>query len=135
MFDIDHLYLASYNYVINEDKETGVKSASRTEGLDEMQQAQNGLIDCMMTLLKDTKNSMNSLYKSIDNDTDIPKSLADQIPSAKNEKYLPFNFGALHEQVERKNDYINGKNGIGPFALNVTNQILTFLYEVSFASS
>lgn len=135
MFDIDHLYLASYNYVINEDKETGVKTASRTEGLDEMQQAQNGLIDCMMTLLKDTKNSMNSLYKSIDNDTDIPKSLADQIPSAENEKYLPFNFGALHEQVERKNDYINGKNGIGPFALNVTNQILTFLYKVSFATS
>lgn len=134
-FDIDHLYLALYNYAINEDKETGVRSASRTEGLDEMQQAQNNLIDCMMSLLKDTKNSMHSLYKSIDNDTDIPKSLADIVPSSESEKHLPFNFGTLHEQVERKNDYINGKNGIGPFALNVTNQILTFLYNVAFANS
>ena len=134
-FDIDHLYLASYNYAINEDKETGIKSASRTVGLNEMQEAQNGLLDCMMILLKDTHNSMHSLFKSIDNDTEIPKSLANKMPQAENEKYLPFNFGTLHEQVERKNDYINGKNGIGPFALNVTNQILTFLYNVEFAKS
>lgn len=138
-FDIDHLYLASYNYAT--DKQTvsfggteniDIITASHIEGLTELQQEQNGLIDCMMTLLKDTENSINSLYKSIDNDTQIPKALADQIEPAESEKHLPFNFGALHEQVERKNDYITGKTGIGPFALNVTNQILTYLYGVSF---
>lgn len=137
-FDIDHLYLASYNYgKVNETVATGgdnfeINSLSKTEGLTEEQLEQNGLLDCMMTLLKDVENSMNSLYKSIDNDTDLAQSLSKQLPPAKSNKHLAYNFGTLHEQVERRNDYINGKKGIGPFALNVTNQILTYLFGTKF---
>lgn len=141
MFDIDHLYLASYNYgKVSETVATGgdnfeIDSLSNTEGLTEEQLEQNGLLDCMMTLLKDVENSMNSLYKSIDNDTDLAQSLSEQLPSAKSNKHLAYNFGTLHEQVERRNDYINGKKGIGPFALNVTNQILTYLFGTKFTDT
>lgn len=139
MFDIDHLYLASYNYgKINETVVTGgdnfevTVGLSKTEGLTEEQLEQNGLLDCMMTLLKDVENSINCLYRSIDNDTDLAESLSKQLPISKSNKHLAYNFGTLHEQVERRNDYINGKKGIGPFALNVTNQMLTYLFGVKF---
>ena len=139
MFDIDHLYLASYNYgKINETVVTGgdnfevTVGLSKTEGLTEEQLEQNGLIDCMMTLLKDVENSINCLYRSIDNDTDLAQSLAKQLPAQQSNKHLAYNFGTLHEQVERRNDYINGKKDIAPFALNATSHIMTYLFGVKF---
>ena len=139
MFDIDHLYLASYNYgKINETVVTGgdnfevTVGLSKTEGLTEEQLEQNGLIDCMMTLLKDVENSINCLYRSIDNDTDLAQSLAKQLPAQESNKHLAYNFGTLHEQVERRNDYINGKKDIAPFALNATSHIMTYLFGVKF---
>lgn len=127
--DIDHLYLMSYNYKKGEDGKLTNKFDSQTEA---KKYHQNMIMDCMMTLLKDTENSTHSLYKSIDNDTDLAKDVADKIPVFGSNKHKAFNFGALTEQVERKNDYITGKKGIGPFALNVTNQILTYLYNIQF---
>lgn len=124
-FDIDHLYLARYN--INKDGgyEFDPESA---EGL------QNSIIGSILTILKDKK-SLNILYKSIDNDTELVTRIADEIPEQGNTKSVAYNFGTLHEQVTRKNDYITGKTGIGPFALNVTNHILTTLYGVKFKES
>lgn len=127
MFDIDHLYLASYNYQTDENG-----NVHEVVGGESKEAYQNKLIDCMMTLLKDTENSINSLFKSIDNDTTLAKSIADQIPTSSSTKYLAYNFGTLHEQAERRLDYITGKFGIGPFALNVTNHVLTCLFGVRF---
>ena len=124
-FDIDHLYLARYNVNENGGYEFDPESA---EGL------QNSIIESILTVLKDKK-SLNILYKSIDNDTELVTSIADEIPEQGNTKSVAYNFGTLHEQVTRKNDYITGKTGIGPFALNVTNHILTTLYGVKFKES
>lgn len=124
-FDIDHLYLARYNVNENGGYEFDLESA---EGL------QNSIIESILTVLKDKK-SLNILYKSIDNDTELVTSIADEIPEQGNTKSVAYNFGTLHEQVTRKNDYITGKTGIGPFALNVTNHILTTLYGVRFKES
>lgn len=121
-FDIDHLYLASYNY--KEDGSHDYESGSK-------EYYQNKIIDVLLTLLTDEK-SRNQLFKSIDNDTSLVKDIADQIPETSSSKHMAYNFGTLHEQVERKNDYITGKKGIGPFALNVTNHILAHLYGVKF---
>lgn len=124
-FDIDHLYLARYNvnenggYEFDPDSEKGL---------------QNAIIDSILTVLKDDK-SYNILYKSIDNDTSLVTNIAKEIPDQGNTKSTAYNFGTLHEQVTRKNDYITGKTGIGPFALNVTNHILTTLYGVKFRES
>lgn len=136
-FDIDHLYLASYNYnvMVTEDGQQVVTTSFNPldeDGKYDSLYHQNNILDCLITLLKDTDNSINSLYKSIDNDTELITSIADQVPETGSTKDEPYNFGTLHEQVIRKNDYITGKTGIGPFALNVTNQVLTQLYGVKF---
>ena len=125
MFDIDHLYLARYNVNENGGYEFDPESE---KGL------QNAIIDSILTVLKDDK-SYNILYKSIDNDTSLVTNIAKEIPDQGNTKSTAYNFGTLHEQVTRKNDYITGKTGIGPFALNVTNHILTTLYGVKFRES
>ena len=124
-FDIDHLYLARYNVNENGGYEFDPESA---------EVLQNSIIESILTVLKDKK-SLNILYKSIDNDTELVTSIADEIPEQGNTKSVAYNFGTLHEQVTRKNDYITGKTGIGPFALNVTNHILTTLYGVKFKES
>ena len=122
-FDIDHLYLVSKNL--------GFKHGEKQE-LNREQQLQNSIIDVMQTLLRDIDNSIHFLYKSIDNDTELSKSIADALPVPENTKYESYNFGTLHEQTNRKNDYITGKKGIGPFALNVTNHELARLYQLRF---
>lgn len=127
MFDIDHLYLASLNYKIEDNGNVSIIKDGESK-----QRYQNDLLYCMLTLLKDTDNSISSLYKSIDNDTELPKSIADQIPETSSNKAKAYNFGTLHEQAERRLDYVTGKNGIGPFALNVTNHVLTCLFGVKF---
>lgn len=126
-FDIDHLYLASLNYKIEDNGNVSIIKDGESK-----ERYQNDLLYCMLTLLKDTDNSINSLYKSIDNDTELPKSIADQIPETSSNKAKAYNFGTLHEQAERRLDYVTGKNGIGPFALNVTNHVLTCLFGVKF---
>lgn len=126
-FDIDHLYLASLNYKVEDNGNVSIIKDGESK-----ERYQNDLLYCMLTLLKDTDNSISSLYKSIDNDTELPKSIADQIPETSSNKAKAYNFGTLHEQAERRLDYVTGKNGIGPFALNVTNHVLTCLFGVKF---
>jgi hypothetical protein len=133
MFDIDHLYLATYNYKKDKNGDVSLILEKRDKG-DNKKYYQNEILRVMLTLLKDKK-SVNSLFKSIDNDTDLGKDIADKIEESGSTKHIAYNFGTLHEQTLRRLDYITGKKGIGPFALNVTNQILTYLYGVKFKSS
>ena len=132
MFDIDHLYLASFNYKKSEDGKTVSHDQFDPNSAE---YHQNNILNQMMTLLKDTDNSIHSLYKSIDNDTDLLTDIAEQIPEQGSNKSRVYNFGSLHEQVIRRNDYITGKSGIGPYALNVTNQVLTRCFGVRFKRS
>lgn len=88
-----------------------------------------------MTLLKDNENSIQIAMRSIDNDTELVESIANQFESAGSTKTLPYNFYTLHEQTDRRRDYITGKLGIAPFALNVTNQALTMAYGVKLKES
>lgn len=129
-FDIDHLYLASYSYNVNKDG-----SVSTEFPQDSKKHHQNAIIDVMLALLKDSDNSLSTLYRSIDNDTEPIESIADQIEAEESNQPTAFNFGALHEQVARKKDYMTGKFGIGPFALNATNHVLACLYNLRFKSS
>ena len=125
-FDIDKLYLASLAYNVKDGK------ASREFDKDTKQYHQNKLLENYMTLLKDNENSIQIAMRSIDNDTELVESIANQFESAGSTKTLPYNFYTLHEQTDRRRDYITGKLGIAPFALNVTNQALTMAYGVKF---
>lgn len=123
-FDIDKLYLASLAYDVKDSK------ATREFPKGTKQYYQNKLIENYMTLLKDNDNSIQIAMRSIDNDTDLVQNIANQFDSAGSTKTLPYNFYTLHEQTDRRRDYITGKLGIAPFALNVTNQALTMAYGV-----
>lgn len=123
-FDIDKLYLASLAYDVKDSK------ATRESPKGTKQYYQNKLLENYMTLLKDNDNSIQIAMRSIDNDTDLVQNIANQFDSASSTKTLPYNFYTLHEQTDRRRDYITGKLGIAPFALNVTNQALTMAYGV-----
>lgn len=129
MFDIDKLYLASLAYNVKNNK------ASIEFDKDTKQYYQNKLLENYMTLLKDNENSIQIAMRSIDNDTELVESIANQFESAGSTKTLPYNFYTLHEQTDRRRDYITGKLGIAPFALNVTNQALTMAYGVKLKES
>lgn len=128
-FDIDKLYLASLAYNVKDNK------ASIEFDKDTKQHHQNKLLENYMTLLKDNENSIQIAMRSIDNDTELVESIANQFESAGSTKTLPYNFYTLHEQTDRRRDYITGKLGIAPFALNVTNQALTMAYGVKLKES
>ena len=128
-FDIDKLYLASLAYNVKNNK------ASIEFDKDTKQYYQNKLLENYMTLLKDNENSIQIAMRSIDNDTELVESIANQFESAGSTKTLPYNFYTLHEQTDRRRDYITGKLGIAPFALNVTNQALTMAYGVKLKES
>lgn len=128
-FDIDKLYLASLAYNVKDGK------ASREFDKGTKQYHQNKLLENYMTLLKDNENSIQIAMRSIDNDTELVESIANQFESAGSTKTLPYNFYTLHEQTDRRRDYITGKLGIAPFALNVTNQALTMAYGVKLKES
>lgn len=143
-FDIDKLFLSGLNY-----KTEGVENIYgyveqrlvKESELTEEHQLQNKIIDMYLALLIDKKDNggprnVQILHRSIDNDTDLAKSVLKDIEgSGKSKTESPYSFYSLARQTASKNDYITGKVGIGPFALNNNNQILTMIYHISFRES
>lgn len=142
--DIDKLFLSGLNY-----KTEGVENIYgyveqhlvKESELTEEHQLQNKIIDMYLALLIDKKDNggprnVQILHRSIDNDTDLAKSVLKDIEgSGKSKTETPYSFYSLARQTASKNDYITGKTGIGPFALNNNNQILTMIYHISFRES
>lgn len=143
-FDIDKLFLSGLNY-----KTEGVENIYgyveqrlvKESELTEEYRLQNKIIDMYLALLIDKKDNggprnVQILHRSIDNDTDLAKSVLKDIEgSGKSKTESPYSFYSLARQTASKNDYITGKVGIGPFALNNNNQILTMIYHISFRES
>lgn len=142
--DIDKLFLSGLNY-----KTEGVENIYgyveqhliKESELTEEHQLQNKIIDMYLALLIDKKDNggprnVQILHRSIDNDTDLAKSVLKDIEgSGKSKTETPYSFYSLARQTASKNDYITGKVGIGPFALNNNNQILTMIYHILFRES
>lgn len=142
--DIDKLFLSGLNY-----KTEGVENIYgyveqrlvKESELTEEHRLQNKIIDMYLALLIDKNDNcgprnVQILHRSIDNDTDLAKSVLKDIEgSGKSKTESPYSFYSLARQTASKNDYITGKIGIGPFALNNNNQILTMIYHISFRES
>lgn len=133
-FDIDKLYLTALNYY---NTKNGDISDVYDEGTEKYYQ--NKIVDAYLALLTDRADenskprSFISLHRSIDNDTQLALDALDEIgttDTAQTEQ--PYQFYDITTQTSVKNSYITGKIGIGPFALNNNNHILTWLYHVSF---
>lgn len=99
----------------------------------------NDLLKNYLALLCDAgKNGENRTahlqHASIDGDTKLLTDILDDIEGVQKEytPLLPYGDLSLRSQVQTKEEFITGKFGIGPFALNNNNHILTTLYGVEF---
>jgi hypothetical protein len=120
-FDIDKLGLSTFNY-----RNGSSEFEAGTEKF-----YQNQLIEDYLTLLTDPR-TQHILHRSIDKDTKLLKDVLADIEQGTSQQEMPYGFYSLSTQTERKDDYITGKIGIGPFALNNNSHILTMLYGVKF---
>lgn len=135
-FDIDKLFLTGINYRI----ENGVVTSSFDK--DSEKYHQNKIVTSYLALLTDVdKNSPEprsfiSLHRSIDNDTQLALDALKEIDGDGDvTEEQPYQFYDITTQTDTKNQYVTGKTGIGPYALNNNNHILTWLYHVSFKPS
>ena len=142
-FDIDKLFLSSIQYTVNrEEGEDGKFHQTVSSDFKESSSAyyQNKLLKDYLAILLDwtshtnkKQRTTNILHRSIDNDTKLLKDIIKDIEEGKPiSMEEPYGFYSLSTQTESKNDYITGKIGIGPFALNNNNHILTMMYHVRF---
>lgn len=156
-FDIDKLYMSTLFYELVKhdvdfiDKDGQIRRKFRytatSENLsDKKKQLTNDLLRTYISLLKDCgtldKNGelqggryAHLLRRSIDQDTSLVKNVLKELESGVIAKqYEPYQFEMLSTQVETRGSFATGKTGIGPYALNNNNHILTQLYDVGFIS-
>lgn len=138
-FDIDKIFLSMkyYQRVVDEEKSTNGKIHHKTtdqfdKDANPMEYYGNMLIDNYLSLLKDPR-SFNQLNGSIDNDTELLTSIVNELEEGVGSVALmPYQSSTLSFQANTKDKFVTGKTGIGPFALNNNNHILTMLYGVKF---
>lgn len=149
-FDVDKLFIATMSYTngeldtITEEQEKQIADifSSKVKGSKQnavqkvLQQAsygaiQNRLLNNYIDIISDTRNFSNA-RASIDTITDVIKSeILPHLKSGLNE-YRPSMYELTPSfQSRRKMEFSTGKDGIGPFALNVTNMVLTQFTHLS----
>lgn len=149
-FDVDKLFIATMSYTngeldtITEEQEKQISNifSSKVKGSKQnavqkiLQQAsygaiQNRLLNNYIDIISDTRNFSNA-RASIDTITDVIKSeILPHLKSGLNE-YRPSMYELTPSfQSRRKMEFSTGKDGIGPFALNVTNMALTQFTHLS----
>lgn len=136
-FDIDKLYLSRLYYKV----EAGKAITDFKYGTYEYYA--NRLINDYIALLKDSKSrdeenknrTANSNHGPIDGDTELLTSIVSDLFGSDTQDQLDvFTPYSLWANAQTKTEFITGKFGIGPFALNNNSQILTMLYNVAFKS-
>ena len=138
-FDIDKIFIGSLDYDVDESELAmfhSVADPGHAKVFTEKEDTKNRLIKNYLTILKD-ESSTHIAHRSIDNDTTLLTDLLKKIESKQVAKkpYRVYDFYSLRTQTKTKNEFITGKTGIGPFALNNNSQILTMLYGVEFAKN
>ena len=124
-FDVDKLFLATYSYK-NGEREIETKE-NKTKGA-----LTNALLDHYINLITDVKNFANA-RASIDVLTDKLKTdFVNGVIRNQQRSYIP-GFASLTPrfQIDKKREFSIGKEGIAPFALNVTNLSLTQLCHLT----
>lgn len=130
-FDIDKLFIASIN--INLQKQNGKWINFDKSILNDRDAIQDRLVQNYITILRDeTSAHMNN--RSIDNDTDLVLDVLKEIEEGASveKEVTPYEFYLLRTHTRTKNDFLTGKRGIGPYALNNNSHVLTMLYGVAF---
>ncbi len=123
MYDVDHLYLATYAY----DKEGNRYEFDGSKDYKEQEEGAliNKLLDSYTLVISDSK-TMAQTRASIDTLTSIlKKEILPLIQTTELKEAEPMYELMPSFQEARKTEYSSGKAGIAPFALNSTNHCLT----------
>lgn len=132
-FDVDKMFLSMLNYKVTKGKARDYDFLSS-----ESEYHENRLLkDYIAMLLNKDENgiprNVQQLHGSIDKDTKLLTDTLDELESeGAFKERMTYEDYVLSNEVFIKQDFITGKNGIGPFALNNNNHILTMLYGVRF---
>lgn len=143
MFDIDKLYLSFIQYKVSrKEGDDGKYHQTVTDKFKESDNAyyQNLLLRHYIALKLDWRSpedhrcrTTHVQHRSIDNDTALLKTIIKDLQKGSIvQPESPYGFYSLSTQTASKDDYITGKIGIGPYALNNNNHILTMMYHVKF---
>lgn len=136
-FDIDKLFLS--RLFINPDSIDNPDAMftffdsqnSAGEKLEDMRKAYtNKLFQQYLTLLMD-EHSHNTKWRPIDADTDLWKDVYNDLYKSEQSPITSLSQDTISYQTEQKNNFVTGKIGIGPYALNNNNHIYTMLYGIS----
>lgn len=124
MFDIDKLYIARYNYDRDGNKIEFDHSKSYAENSREANE--NLLLDMYQYLMTEEKN-VDETKAPLDNTTDLVKNEILPIIDSGLGKDENFSFKHLSPtyQSNRRYEYLGGKSGIAPFALNSVHHPIT----------
>lgn len=136
-FDIDKLFLSRLfinQYTISDPNKmfSFLDSHEETNNkLETLRKAYtNRLFQQYITLLMD-KNSHNTKWRPIDADTELWKEVYDDLYSTSSNPVESMRQDTIAYQTNQKNNFVTGKIGIGPYALNNNNHIYTMLYGIS----
>ena len=90
----------------------------------------NNLFKQYITLLMD-KQSAKTKWRPIDADTELWEDVYKDLYPNSQQPIESMSQDTIAYQTEQKNNFVVGKIGIGPFALNNNNHIYTMLYGIS----
>ena len=90
----------------------------------------NNLFKQYITLLMD-KQSAKTKWRPIDADTELWEDVYNDLYPNSQQPIESMSQDTIAYQTEQKNNFVVGKIGIGPFALNNNNHIYTMLYGIS----
>ena len=132
-FDIDKIFIASQNAKLVKTDGKWMQDEEYINSIPRLK-AQNDLIQAYSAVLNDPLAACTGL-RSIDKDTDLLHYVLKDLEAGKQvmSEVMPYDFYCLRTHTNTKNDFLTGKVGIGPFALNNNSQVLTTLYDVHFA--
>lgn len=124
MFDIDKIFIST----LFRSSDGSIEFKNNPQ-----KQAANDLVTAYLAILKDSDRSFAELNGSIDNDAELIKEVVRDIFGKQAATVMPYAPYTMKSQFSSKDEFINGKRGIGPYALNNNNHVLTMLYGVKFA--
>lgn len=127
-FDVDKLYIAMLNY----DQDGNIIQYTDDKIYKQSKEAlQNRIIQNYQLMISDSKN-MAETRASIDTLTKmLQRDILPLIVDDVKQEADPFYELLPSFQESRKEEYTSGKSGIGPFALNSTNHVLTQLTHLN----
>lgn len=140
-FDIDKLFMSTVWYE-KVDREDGTYSLRQVHSSETEEGLSNTVVNDYIDILCATaKKYPEIFYQSIDQDTkladDVISWIRDLYPPTEEDK-LENASGVMHAmpsmQAKVHDEFLSGRQGIGPFALALVNHVLTRIYGIEFNS-